>query len=211
MPPKKNKPAKRTRTQAAEPGTSSAPSAPGMSSSPLESLKQTVDTAFAKVDKACTCTSKKRKQRDAAAPRRPKNAYMFFVTAKRKDVQHELNAKLKANEKLKQVDVIKVLAERWKALSPGDAQEYADKAAEDKVRYQNEKNEKNEKNENAGKTQAQAETPPPKRARRSQSKKSSGATTAQPRKPRKPRKPQKPRAAKSSAAKKPSTTSRRNV
>lgn len=64
------------------------------------------------------------------SPKRPKSAYLYFCSAKREEVSKELKTLGEAT---------KELARLWGDLPPNDRKEYDEMAAEDKLRYKNEK------------------------------------------------------------------------
>ena len=70
--------------------------------------------------------------KDENAPKKNKNAYMFFCDKKRPEIKA-------AQSELKATEVMKVLGERWKSSTPETKAKYSKKAEADKVRYQAEK------------------------------------------------------------------------
>ena len=74
---------------------------------------------------------KQRKKKDKNAPKRNKNAYMFFVNEKRGEVKS-------ANPSLSVTDVAKEIGVLWRNLDDDGKKKYIDMANEDKIRYNNE-------------------------------------------------------------------------
>jgi hypothetical protein len=70
----------------------------------------------------------KRKRVDPNAPKKPLTSYMLYMQAQRGSVMAE-------NPALKFGEVSKKISEDWKVLSEAQKKVYADKAAEDKKRY----------------------------------------------------------------------------
>lgn len=71
---------------------------------------------------------KTKKVRDPNKPKRSKNAFMFFSTAKRTEIKE-------ANPDMKSTDISKELGVLWKALSDEDKKPFELQAATEKEAY----------------------------------------------------------------------------
>jgi len=76
--------------------------------------------------------SKKRSKKDPDAPKRPMSAYIIFTNAKREQTK-------KNNPNAKASDLMRLLGEQWKQLTPEEQQPYKDQASEHKKKYTEEK------------------------------------------------------------------------
>lgn len=74
---------------------------------------------------------KKKKKKDPNKPKRNMSAYFIFSNAHRPEVR-------KTNPGAAFGDVAKIISKDWKALNEEEKQEWHEKAAKDKVRYQGE-------------------------------------------------------------------------
>jgi len=77
--------------------------------------------------------SKRKVTKDPNAPKRPKNAYMFFQQAVRTEVSEELQEQL--GKDFKQPAVAKEVGRRWRELCADDKVKFEEQAAKDKKRY----------------------------------------------------------------------------
>jgi len=75
---------------------------------------------------------KKEAKKAVKGPKKALTAYMFYVTENRP-------AFAQKNPNLKQTELVKKLAEEWKALSADKKKPFEDKAAKDRQRFENEK------------------------------------------------------------------------
>jgi hypothetical protein len=66
---------------------------------------------------------------DPNAPKRPKNAYMFFIQAHRADTVQE-------HPDMRVTEISKVLGQKWRELDASEKKPYNDQAAQDKLRYE---------------------------------------------------------------------------
>lgn len=71
---------------------------------------------------------KKKKKKDPNAPKRPKNAYLYYCMEHRPKVKVVMPG-------LKPTEITTQLGKQWKELSVGDRGPFVEKAAADKVRY----------------------------------------------------------------------------
>jgi len=74
---------------------------------------------------------KKKAKRDPNAPKKAKNAFLFYVEANRADVAA-------SNPNAKQAELLKILGAKWKSLSDDEKKPYNKKVEEDKARYERE-------------------------------------------------------------------------
>jgi len=79
-------------------------------------------------------STKNKKEKDPAAPKRPKSSYIIFCGAKRDEIK-------KKNPDIKAKDILSKLGEMWKALNDKQKKKYVDEANKDKERYEGEMNE----------------------------------------------------------------------
>ena len=70
-------------------------------------------------------------KKDPNKPKRAKNPFMFYSSAKRAELKV-------ANPEAKPTDIAKMLGATWADLDEDDKKEYLDAAAEDKERYEKE-------------------------------------------------------------------------
>ena len=75
-----------------------------------------------------THEKKQKKIKDPNAPRKNKNAYMFFCNKNRDEIQ-------KANPDKVGKDLVKFMSEKWNKLNEKDKEQYNKFAEEDKKRY----------------------------------------------------------------------------
>jgi len=73
---------------------------------------------------------KKKAKKDPNAPKRPMNAYMYYMQDKRASVKEK-------NPSLTNTELLSALGADWKKLSDKDKVPYTTKAAADKTRYEN--------------------------------------------------------------------------
>jgi len=74
---------------------------------------------------------KKKKKKDPNAPKKPKNAFMFFANDKRESVKAK-------HPKFKTTEISTKLGEMWKSLSEAEKKPYEKQAENDKGRYEKE-------------------------------------------------------------------------
>lgn len=74
---------------------------------------------------------KDKTKKDPTKPKRGKNPFMFYSSAKRAEVKT-------ANPEAKPTEIAKMLGATWADLDEEDKKEYLDAAAEDKERYEKE-------------------------------------------------------------------------
>ena len=79
-------------------------------------------------------STKNKKEKDPAAPKRPKTSYIIFCGAKRDEIK-------KKNPDMKGKEILSKLGEMWKALNDKQKKKYVDEANKDKERYEGEMNE----------------------------------------------------------------------
>lgn len=77
-------------------------------------------------------TAKKKRKRDPDAPKPPVSAYIFFSKAVREEVKG-------GNPDFDQKQVLSRIGEMWSAMDDRQRAKYVNDAAQDKVRYENEK------------------------------------------------------------------------
>lgn len=75
-----------------------------------------------------TQNKKKKKDRDPNAPKKNKNAYMFYCDEHRENVKKE-------NPGMDGKDIVKFLSKKWGSLDEKGKAPYQNKAEADKVRY----------------------------------------------------------------------------
>jgi hypothetical protein len=95
-------------------------------------LKQ--DSIKKLIPKESSTKGKNKKEKDPAAPKRPKSSYIIFCGAKRDEIK-------KKNPEMKATEITKKLGEMWKALNDKQKKKYVDDANKDKERYEGEMNE----------------------------------------------------------------------
>ena len=78
-------------------------------------------------------STKNKKEKDPAAPKRPKSSYIIFCGAKRDEIK-------KKNPNMKATEITSKLGEMWKTLNDKQKQKYIDEANKEKERYQEEMN-----------------------------------------------------------------------
>ena len=79
-------------------------------------------------------STKNKKEKDPAAPKRPKSSYIIFCGAKRDEIK-------KKNPDMKGKEILSKLGEMWKALNDKQKKKYVDEANKDKERYEGDMNE----------------------------------------------------------------------
>eukprot|EP00467_Chlorarachnion_reptans_P010118 CAMPEP_0114499568 /NCGR_PEP_ID=MMETSP0109-20121206/7490_1 /TAXON_ID=29199 /ORGANISM="Chlorarachnion reptans, Strain CCCM449" /LENGTH=230 /DNA_ID=CAMNT_0001677151 /DNA_START=60 /DNA_END=752 /DNA_ORIENTATION=- len=79
-----------------------------------------------------------KKEVDENRPKRARSAYIFFCKEERQKVVKEWEAR---GEKVKPVEIMGILAERWNKSSRSTKNRYAKMAEEDKIRYEDAKEE----------------------------------------------------------------------
>lgn len=99
---------------------------------------------------ASHCTKRRKKTRDPAAPKGPRNAYMMYIQKTRENLQKECE-QTPLQEGNSFGAISRELGRRWKALDPTDKRQYEELAAADKIRYEQEKGEYDVKIENDNK------------------------------------------------------------
>ena len=71
---------------------------------------------------------KAKKEKDPNKPKRAPTGYLLFSADLRPEVKDELTEALDEDEKLKPQDVVRVLADRWKALEQNERDEWNQRA-----------------------------------------------------------------------------------
>ena len=79
-------------------------------------------------------STKNKKEKDPAAPKRPKSSYIIFCGAKRDEIK-------KKNPEMKATEITSKLGEIWQSLNDKQKKKYVDEAGKDKERYEEEMNE----------------------------------------------------------------------
>jgi len=74
---------------------------------------------------------REKKVKDENAPKRPKNAYMFYCEKTRQSLKEE-------NQDMNMIEVTKLMGVNWKKLSDEEKNEFQEKALVDKKRYEHE-------------------------------------------------------------------------
>lgn len=74
-----------------------------------------------------TNNKKVKKESKEDKPKRPKSGYLLFGDAVREEVKKDLNEKCEEGEKVKQTDVMKEIARRWKELSDEEKSKFNNK------------------------------------------------------------------------------------
>lgn len=93
------------------------------------------------------CTKRRKKSRDPAAPKGPRNAYMMYIQKTREKLQKECEANpLQEGNSFGAIS--RELGRRWKALEVAEKRNYEELAAADKIRYEKEKGDYDVKIEN---------------------------------------------------------------
>ena len=85
------------------------------------------------IPKESSTKSKNKKEKDPAAPKRPKSSYIIFCGAKRDEIK-------KKNPNMKATEITSKLGELWKTLNDKQKQKYIDEANKEKEKYQEEMN-----------------------------------------------------------------------
>jgi len=78
-------------------------------------------------------STKGKKEKDPAAPKRPKSSYILFCVDKREEVK-------KKNPSMSAKEITSKLAEMWNSYNDKQKKKYVDQASKDKERYQEEMN-----------------------------------------------------------------------
>jgi len=95
-------------------------------------LKQ--DSIKKLIPKESSTKGKNKKEKDPAAPKRPKSSYIIFCGAKRDEIK-------KKNPEMKATQITSKLGEMWQSLNDKQKKKYVDEAGKDKERYEEEMNE----------------------------------------------------------------------
>ena len=95
-------------------------------------LKQ--DSIKKLIPKETSTKGKNKKEKDPAAPKRPKSSYIIFCGAKRDEIK-------KKNPEMKATEITSKLGEIWQSLNDKQKKKYVDEAGKDKERYEEEMNE----------------------------------------------------------------------
>merc|ERR1712048_304577 len=96
------------------------------------------------------CTKRRKKSRDPAAPKGPRNAYMMYIQKTREKLQKECEEN-PLQEGNSSGAISRELGRRWKALDVAEKRHYEELAAADKIRYEKEKGDYDVKIENDNK------------------------------------------------------------
>lgn len=96
------------------------------------------------------CSKRRKKSRDPAAPKGPRNAYMMYIQKTREKLQKECE-QTPLQEGNSFGAISRELGRRWKALEGPEKRQYEELAAADKIRYEQEKGEYDVKVENDNK------------------------------------------------------------